>query len=148
SWSRIPSAFKTCLGSRNPFAKLLNRATIVNYRVLGEVIDIAHLVLETSHLTYHIKPTTSGRFPKLFPANGAHHAAHENQRRSAFFHRLPQRAPGGTVEAQLQGQESSRDCGQYQPMLHLTSGVLADGFAQARLRHEQRNHQGDHADSC
>jgi hypothetical protein len=40
-------------------------SSTADYRVLGEVIDIAHLVLEMSHFTDHVKPSLSGRFPKL-----------------------------------------------------------------------------------
>jgi hypothetical protein len=44
---------------------MVGDSSTADYRVLGEVIDIAHLVLEMSHFTDHVKPSLSGRFPKL-----------------------------------------------------------------------------------
>jgi hypothetical protein len=44
---------------------MVGDSSTADYRVLDEVIDIAHLVLEMSHFTDHVKPSLSGRFPKL-----------------------------------------------------------------------------------
>jgi hypothetical protein len=44
---------------------MVGDSSTADYRILGEVIDIARLVLEIHHLTGHLKPTTSARFPKL-----------------------------------------------------------------------------------
>jgi hypothetical protein len=62
----IDSSIRSC-DLQNPpqSGPMVGDSSTADYRVLDEVIDIAHLVLEMSLLTDHVKPSLSGRFPKL-----------------------------------------------------------------------------------